>query len=194
MTSSKFPKRVLSKTSTSCLLGLSCAVFLSACASNSRSENRKFTAQDNLRSGGSITAVHPIGLLFASMDTDGQVGLSKAELKVGTEKQWDVLNAGAKVSAIDYGNWSLSVMGSGNVQPNFLSFDSDFNGGLTKTEFTNGLKREFERADKNTDGIVSREELVYLINIPRNRTGRDEADTEIETPEGVETIPRRPGR
>jgi len=125
------------------------------------------------------------------MDTDGQTGLSKSELKIGTEKQWAVLNSGAKVSAIDYGNWSLSVMGSREVQPNFLSFDSDFNGGLTKAEFENGLKREFDRADKNTDGVVTREETVYLINLPRGGNRRDADQSEIETPDGVETIPRR---
>ena len=191
MTNTKFPKNVFSTTSASCLVGLSCAVLLSACASNSGSERQRFSPQDNLRSGGSITAIHPIGLLFASMDTDGQTGLSKSELKIGTEKQWAVLNSGAKVSAIDYGNWSLSVMGSREVQPNFLSFDSDFNGGLTKAEFENGLKREFDRADKNTDGVVTREETVYLINLPRGGNRRDADQSEIETPDGVETIPRR---
>lgn len=191
MTFTKFSNRGFSKTSAAGLVGLSLAVFLSACASSSGPENRHLTPEDNLRSGGSITAVHPIGLVFASMDTDGQAGLSLAELKAGTEKEWAVLNSGAKVSAIDYGNWSLSVMGSREVQPNFLSFDSDFNGGLTKTEFTNGLKREFERADENKDGVVTREETIYLINLPRRGEGREGEGQEDDTPDGVETIPRR---
>jgi hypothetical protein len=175
------------------LSGLGCALFLSACASSS-SETRRLTPQDNLRSGGSITAVRPIGLLFASMDTDGRAGLSRAELEAGAEREWAVLNSGAKVSAIDYGNWALSVMGSREVMPNFLSFDSDFNGGLTKKEFKNGLVREFERADKNEDGVVSREESVYLINLPRRGSDQEETQTRDDTSDGVERIPRRPIR
>lgn len=176
-----------------CCAGVGGALFLSACASGSGSDRRILTPQDNLRSGGSIAAVRPIGLLFASMDTDGQTGLSRAELETGIEKEWAVLNSGAKVSAIDYGNWASSVMGSSEVMPNFLSFDSDFNGGLTKKEFRNGLIREFERADKNQDGLVSREESVYLINLPRlGDDPRDESD--VRNPDGVETIPRRPFR
>lgn len=173
------------------LMGLSCLLLLSACASSSNSDTRRLTPQDNLRSGGSITAVRPIGLLFASMDRDGQRGLSRAELEAGAEREWAVLNAGAKVSAIDYGNWALSVMGSNEVMPNFLSFDSDFNGGLTKREFQNGLIREFDRADENKDGIVSREESVYLINLPRRGGEQNEDASETLDADGVETIPRR---
>ena len=172
------------------LSGLGCALLLSACASSS-SETRRLTPQDNLRSGGSITAVRPIGLLFASMDTDGRAGLSRAELEAGAEREWAVLSSGAKVSAIDYGNWALSVMGSREVMPNFLSFDSDFNGGLTKREFENGLMREFDRADENEDGLVSRQETTYSITMPRRGSDRDEDGSDRENADGVERIPRR---
>ena len=190
MTHKKHFKNKFSTRSILCLSGLSFALFLSACASSS-SETRRLTPQDNLRSGGSITAVRPIGLLFASMDTDGRAGLSRAELEAGAEKEWAVLNSGAKVSAIDYGNWALSVMGSREVMPNFLSFDSDFNGGLTKKEFKNGLMREFDRADENKDGIVSREETTYSITMPRRGNERGDDNSERDTADGVERIPRR---
>ncbi|CAM3744528.1 hypothetical protein LIHA111178_06410 [Litorimonas haliclonae] len=125
------------------------------------------------------------------MDTDGQAGLTKTELEAGIEKEWKGLNSGAKVSAIDYGNWALSVMGSSEVMPNFLSFDSNFNGGMTKTEFRNGLRNEFARADENEDGIVSREELTYSITMPRRGNDRRDEATDERTPDGVERIPRR---
>lgn len=172
-------------------IGIGAAALLSACASNSGAERSFTTPQDNLRSGGSIAAVRPIGLVFASMDTDGQAGLSKTELETGIEKEWKVLNSGAKVSAIDYGNWALSVMGSSEVMPNFLSFDSNFNGGMTKTEFRNGLRNEFARADENEDGIVSREELTYSITMPRRGNERRDEARDESTPDGVERIPRR---
>lgn len=191
MTHKKHFKNKFSTRSILCLSGLSFALFLSACASSSNSDARRLTPQDNLRSGGSITAVRPIGLLFASMDTDGRAGLSRAELEAGAEKEWAVLNSGAKVSAIDYGNWALSVMGSREVMPNFLSFDSDFNGGLTKKEFKNGLVREFDRADENKDGFVTRQESTYAITMPRQGSERGDDAAERENADGVERIPRR---
>ena len=190
MTLKNLPKKRTLKTAL-CLTGMGFTLCLSACASGSSSDARRLTPQDNLRSGGSITAVRPIGLLFASMDTDGRAGLSRAELEAGAEKEWAVLNSGAKVSAIDYGNWALSVMGSREVMPNFLSFDSDFNGGLTKKEFKNGLMREFDRADENRDGIVSREETTYSITMPRRGNERGDDNSERDTADGVERIPRR---
>jgi|GEM_PF-3926204 len=191
MTYKKFFENGFSMRSVLCLSGLGSALILSACASSSSSDTRRLTPQDNLRSGGSIMAVRPVGLLFASMDTDGQAGLSKTELEAGAEKEWAVLNSGAKVSAIDFGNWALSVMGSRDVMPNFLSFDSDFNGGLTEREFENGLAREFDRADENKDGIVSREETTYSITMPRRGNERGEDNSERDTADGVERIPRR---
>ncbi len=181
----------LPKTLLSNMTGLACLFTLTACASSSGSDMRGLTPQDNLRSGGSISAVRPVGLLFASMDTDGQAGLSRGELETGIEKEWAILNSGAKVSAIDYGNWALSVMGSREVMPNFLSFDSDFNGGLTKREFSNGLMSEFDRADENKDGMVSRQETTYSITMPRRGNERGEGDSEGEMADGVERIPRR---
>lgn len=167
-------------------VGFICSAMLAACASGSQRDARSAGPADTLRSGGSVNAVRPIGLLFASMDQDGQIGLDMSELEAGIAREWTVLNAGVNVSANDYANWSLSVMGSRAVLPNFMSFDKDFNGGLSEGEFERGLKDEFKRADQNKDGRVTRDETVYQINMPRQR---DEARGQNNS--DVEQLPRQ---
>lgn len=155
----------------STLLLIAAGLSLSACATKPdrdrppRGEDR----QDRpARTSG--TFLQPAALLFADMDADADKVTSRAEMASGIQAEW--ANFERNPSATVFANWSRRTLGSTDAKPTFMSFDRDFNGVVTKTEFTTEFETLFTQFDKNTDGAIDRSEIIIAFEAPVGRAQR----------------------
>lgn len=122
--------------------------------------------------------VHPMGILMIEMDSDRDGQTTRAELAAGRDALWNSPEFSDAPGPIKFGMWARRVFGSSDIRPGFLSYDRDFDSVISEDEFKETLGREFERLDKNTDGIVERSELVFTVDArSAERRGDRETDT-----------------
>ncbi len=148
----------------STLLAISTLTFLAACTSTPERGDPPPDRQPAQNSG---VFVKPVGLLFASMDTNADMIISAEELTLGTKAQWSKFDRNP--SAAYFTEWSQKSLGSTDAFPTFLSFDGDLNGVVTEIEFSDRLRQEFANMDKNKDGQVTRSEMLVTFEAPRGR-------------------------
>jgi len=60
-------------------------------------------------------------------------------------------------------DWSLKTLGSSDISPRFLSFDTNFDSVISESEFSARLRAEFSRLDKNEDGQLERSEMIRSL-------------------------------
>lgn len=149
---------------------LSSTVLLLCTGCTSQKDRRPPPGVEQARPAASHAGIvaRPIGLLFATMDTDRNTYVDAAELADGIALEWERLSGGGKVGALDFEPWSMAVFGSSNTLPSFIVFDRDLNGVLTPAEFEDRLRDEFGQLDKDGNGMLDRSELVFRI---AGRTG-----------------------
>ena len=152
-------------------LALVAVMSLSACATKS---DRRGPPPDRQERGGqdraiktSGTFMHPVAALFSQMDEDRDKVVTPNEVAKGADAEWASFTQNP--SAIQFSRWSVETLGSTDAMPNFMSFDRDFNGVISKAEFTSQLDREFVRLDKNGDGQLTRGEMLIAFEAPRGR-------------------------
>lgn len=116
------------------------------------------------------TFLQPIAVVFTSMDTNGDKVISRSEMLTGTSAEWSAF--GRKPSAAYFAEWSLKNLGSTDAMPTFLSFDRDFNGVVSETEFSEQFTIAFERMDKNGDGQLERSEMLISFDAPQGQRSR----------------------
>lgn len=114
--------------------------------------------------------MQPIGAFFIGMDSNQDKVVSTSELRVGTQSEWAGFDR--KPSATYFAQWSISNLGSTDAMPTFMSFDKDFSGTITESEFSNQLEQEFQRLDKNRDGNLERSEMIVAFAAPRGEKAR----------------------
>lgn len=157
---------------------LASSLALTACATK---QDRRGPPQDGQQRGGdgqrpgksSGTFMAPIGALFISMDANGDKRTSAAEMRAGTQSEWAGFSQNP--SAISFSDWSFDALGSTDAMPTFMSFDRDFSGVISETEFADQIERDFNRMDKDKDGHVTRSEMLIAFAGPRGETsGRSE--------------------
>ncbi|MEP4052827.1 MAG: hypothetical protein ABJN22_11330 [Litorimonas sp.] len=147
------------------------ALTLSACATKPDRERppRDGERQDRpARNSG--TFVQPAALLFADMDSNQDKVTSQAEMLTGVQNEWESFDRNPSATA--FSNWSLKALGSTDANPTFMSFDRDFNGVITKSEFTAQFDRLFKIFDKNADGLLDRAEMIVAYQAPMGRAQR----------------------
>lgn len=144
---------------------------LSACASK---PERRGPPQDRGKSErpakSSGTFMQPIAALFIGMDTNQDKIISTTEMKLGVQSEWASFDR--KPSATYFAQWSVNTLGSTDARPTFMSFDRDFSGTITQSEFTNQLEQEFDRLDKDRDGKLQRSELIVAFAAPQGNRSR----------------------
>lgn len=151
-------------------LALIGAITLSACAS-SQSERRerpseRAAGQDRpTRTSG--TFMPPSAILFATMDSNQDKRVSRAEMQAGAKAEWGKFETNP--SAIQFTKWSVETLGSTDAAPTFMSFDKDFNNVIYETEFMDGIERAFTQLDKNRDGIIERAEMIVAFRAPQGQ-------------------------
>lgn len=109
------------------------------------------------------------------MDTDKDKRVSRAELTQGTAQEWRGFDRNP--SAIYFTPWLIENLGAADATPNLMSFDKDFNGVITREEFSQGLDREFTRLDKNRDNSLARSEMIISVSAPQGQRSRKNEDS-----------------
>lgn len=156
-----------------CSIGL----LLSACAS--KPDRRGPPNGERGNAGATYTgmAAKPIGLLFVSMDSNEDTFLDGGELERGIEREWLRLTPSSNATALDFENWSLAALGARDTLPSFIAFDRDLDGSISQEDFSKRVRIEFDLADADNNGVLSRSELLFRVSRPsRDRTSSPEGE------------------
>lgn len=143
---------------------------LSACATKDDRRGPPKDRGDRSAKRTSGTFLQPIAVVFASMDTNDDKIVSRTEVQSGIKAEWAAFDRSP--SAAYFAEWSLKNLGSTDAMPTFLSFDRDFNGVITQTEFSGQLESNFNRMDKNSDGRLERSEMLIAFNAQQGQRSR----------------------
>ncbi|MFT3724081.1 MAG: hypothetical protein QM773_10875 [Hyphomonadaceae bacterium] len=113
----------------------------------------------------------PVALLFTGMDTNRDLYVSSDELAKGIEEEFARADAdrSGTLTGFEMADWCKAVMGDAASIPDLREMDTDMNYTVTPQEFATALKHQFERMDKNGDGLLTREEM--LMDAPHFRMG-----------------------
>jgi hypothetical protein len=109
--------------------------------------------------------VRPIGVLFAGMDRDLDRVVSLDEAFAGIDNEWASVNGGEdqRVTAFEISAWAKVSLGDAAALPNHITFDRDLDGEVTEVEFTERLRIEFGKLDRNDDKQITRAEIVFEL-------------------------------
>lgn len=116
------------------------------------------------------TFLYPVAGLFIQMDSNKDKAITLSEVQAGAASEWGQFDRNP--SAIAFAQWSLKTLGSTDAMPTFLSFDKDFNGFVTQSEFASTLESEFARLDKNQNGSLERTEMIVAFAAPLGEQSR----------------------
>lgn len=179
------PFKTITTASVLTMIGI---LFLAGCASGRDRRPPEKGARGGEASFEGLAA-KPVGLLFVSMDNNGDTRVEPAELLTGIDREWERLSLPGATGALAFGQWSTSVLGSQDALPSFIAFDRDLDGVVSQTEFDLYLRQEFSALDTNGDGTLERSELVFRVTRPR----QSRKDSQAESRGGTEER-RRPPR
>ena len=117
----------------------------------------------------------PLALMFAGMDKNSDKQTSISELNVYTDTQWNALNLknDSGLRSFAYQKWATENLGHSDAMPNFIGFDSDLSGYITKLEFETCLRRNFDLLDRDKNGLLNRAELLVKMPNIRGRSGQE---------------------
>ena len=136
--------------------------------------------------GGAMTGVNgkfarPVALLFAGMDIDRDMVVTRAETDMVIRTEWrGIAGEDFSTGPIALADWLETALGTPDAQPSTVAFDNNFDGVISMSEFESRLTAEFDRLDTDKDGSLTRAELV--IDLASLRETRSRA-TEMR-PEG----------
>lgn len=137
-------------------------LIITACASKpDRRGPERGERGERQQARASGTFMQPIGALFIGMDGNQDKVLTRPELEEGIANEWASFDGNP--SATYFAQWSEKSLGATDVMPNFLSFDKDFSGVISKNEFSESLTRQFNSLDKNQDGKLERSEMLIAF-------------------------------
>ena len=71
------------------------------------------------------------------------------------------------MSLFELEDWRKASLGSLDARPGNISFDKDFDQRVSKAEFEKAFSYIQKRNDKDSDGIISFEEMVRVFEMPR---------------------------
>lgn len=113
----------------------------------------------------------PIALLFVGMDSNRDLVLDREELEAAIPHEFagaDTDQSGV-LTGFELVDRCTRMMGDKEAQPDLRAMDTDMNYTVTLHEFTVALRHEFERMDRNQDGVLTRAEM--LMDAPRQQMG-----------------------
>jgi len=113
------------------------------------------------------TFIQPAALLFADMDSNKDKVTTRDELMAGVQAEWESFDRNP--SAITFASWSVRALGSTDANPTFMSFDRDFNGVISKSEWSEQFDTLFTRLDKDGNGALERSEMIVAFAAPQGR-------------------------
>lgn len=148
---------------------------LTACASG---PDRRSSDRDG--PVGAQVIAQPISLYFAGLDSNQDKRVTRAELTAGLDQDWQRFDR--PPSAVPFSNWALSAFGSKTARPSFISFDTDLDGTVTEDEFVARLTDAFDRLDQDDDGVLTREELITVMERSRRNQRGDQEERRLSGP------------
>lgn len=124
---------------------------------------------------GPITAIRPAALWMAGLDNNHDYIITRAEFDAGLASTFEALdkNADKRLTLLDLEDWRRRALGSNDAAPHVLQFDNNYNGTITREEFRATLTSLFVKSDRNEDNAVTFNELVSVIERPRQRQRSD---------------------
>ena len=118
---------------------------------------------------GPITSISPAALLFASFDKNSDYAIDDSEYAAGLTASFEKADkdASGTLSLFELEDWRKASLGSLDARPGNISFDKDFDLRVSKAEFEKAFSYIQKRNDKDSDGIISFEEMVRVFEMPR---------------------------
>ena len=136
---------------------------VSACAS-------PHGARESLAGGEQISStaqiVQPTSMMLIELDADRDRLLTREELASGADAEWRVVAEAAgteELRPVDFSRWIENAIGTKDTPFTHIAVDTDANGSISDIEFRGALEREFNIADRDKDGVVTRAELVNSV-------------------------------
>jgi hypothetical protein len=138
--------------------------------------------------------ISPDALIFMDFDTNKDRQITRAELAAGVETDWaDAAKSQSSIGYLEWRDWLVKVMGSDQFDVGPVGFDTNSDLRITKDEFATALTRRFNELDKNSDGVLTRAELVKPV-LGRDTRGMGPIRSDGEgPPSGGERGDRRGG-
>ncbi|MEL6728278.1 MAG: hypothetical protein AAFP81_01975 [Pseudomonadota bacterium] len=167
----------------------SIAFIVTACASAEGPKSAN--AQRSTLDGKQVSP--PIGLVLASMDTNGDATLSPDELQAGYELSFESgdLDGSRALSGAEFTKWSEKQLGQTYALPSIMNFDHDQNASISDAEFKRTFEEIVARFDKNADGFLVRAELITTLNLPGLDPEQMRREMEAEMRKKMEEAMRR---
>lgn len=137
---------------------------------------------------GNIRAL-PIALLFTGMDANRDKRVTRAEAQAGIEIDWRSLSPSItnKIGAFKIQDWAVQTLGSKEARPTRLSFDRNLDNQVSGDEFADRLLTAFDKLDSDSDGALSRAELVFVSAPQIIREERSRSRTSDRQSRGEQT-------
>jgi len=110
-------------------------------------------------------ALIPLGLLYASFDTDRNYSVSKAELEAGIAQSFAVADKdeSTHLSLVELARWREGVLGSRDLLPGNTQFDRNFDSRVERAEFSSLLSDLYESFDRNKNGALEFAEMTRPV-------------------------------
>jgi hypothetical protein len=120
-----------------------------------------------------ITA-SPLALAVAGFDRDLDLQVSRPEYDWGVSKSFAAFDRDSDeaLSLIELTAWAEATLGSQGALPGRFDFDRDGNDRIARSEFIALFGSRFADLDKNKDMVLSRSELVSVVDPPFQMRGR----------------------
>jgi hypothetical protein len=110
-------------------------------------------------------ALIPLGLVYASFDTDRNYKVSREELEVGIAQSFAAADRdrSAHLSLVELAAWRELVLGSRDLLPGNTQFDRNFDSRVERAEFTSLLTDLYKSFDRNENGALEYSEMTRPI-------------------------------
>lgn len=108
-------------------------------------------------------------LLFSDFDTDGDYGVTTAEIEAGITREFARAdsNHDGGVGPIEFQSWAGQVLGGPQTPPYRLDFDRNVDNIISADEFRAEILARAGAYDSDENGVVTRAEMIRQVNQAR---------------------------
>ncbi len=113
--------------------------------------------------------VEPVAMMLAACDADGDARTTREEARACVTKSFasiDTAKAGS-IGYIGYSDWAARWLGDANALPSPFETDADHDNRITAAELTVKIGSIFTRLDRDSDGVLTRAELLTVRAVPQ---------------------------